>query len=548
MAELVYNVRDVRTIRELFETTVQEHSDKVAFLYRSGEAVREVTYDEAFADVRALATYLNSLGLSGKKIALMGKNCYNWALTYLAVTCGVGVIVPIDKELKSVDVENIMKLSGAAALIVTPELETLAAECSENVLSTAGMEQYLQCGRELMLQGDDSYDRHRIDPDALGVLLYTSGTTGAAKGVMLSQHNICADIVAVLKKVYVDSTERTLSILPLHHTYECTAGFLAMVYCGASIAYSEGLRRIPAELKLFQPTIFIGVPLIFETIHRNIVEKYSAVAAGRLLISAARRIPALRGRKSFSKVHEFFGGKCRRLLCGAASMDPDIFRDYEMFGFDVYIGYGLTECSPVCIMHNDSYRCAEDIGEPLSCLKAKLIDVNEDGVGELAVKGTNVMLGYYNDPESTANAIDAEGWFHTGDLATVDDKGHYRIVGRVKTMIVTKNGKKIFPEELEVRLAGFPEVRESMAYGIQEGDGDTVVAVRIFPDNDVLAAKLGERAGDRDAVLEHFTSIVKTVNKDLPHYKAIRKTFIRDREFAKTTTRKIKRADEENLR
>ncbi|HPK35940.1 MAG TPA: AMP-binding protein [Oscillospiraceae bacterium] len=455
MNELVYNVPVVRDLREMMTRSAREYADNVAFLFKRGERVIEISYDRAMREIIYLATYLNSLGLEGQKIAVIGKNSYEWALTYLAVCCGVGIIVPIDKELKSHEVQNILDISKVAAVVYAPEVKKTLDGCTGDFkrLSTSDFPEFKRVGQTLLDTGDKSYEQHHVDPYALGILLFTSGTTGVAKGVMLSQNNVVFDVISVRKVISLSPEDRSLSVLPLHHTYECTAGFLTMLYGGASIAYNESLRTIPADLQLYNPTVFIGVPLLFENMLAGIVKKYKAIKGGAAVFAASKAlaIPLKHDarRKLFSTVHKFFGGKMRRFICGAAALNPETFRTFELLGFEVHIGYGLTETSPVCILHGDFYRNPDDIGMLLPGLSAKIIDPDKNGVGELAVKGDNVMLGYYENPTETERVMH-DGWFYTGDLAQQKENGAYKIVGRCKNMIVVDNGKRSSPRSWNI--------------------------------------------------------------------------------------------------
>ena len=557
---LVYDIRPISTIRELIESSADEFGARTAFLVKKEDAVREITYAEVLADVKAFAAFFCAHGLEGKKIAVIGKNSYDWSLTYLAVTSGVGVIVPVDKDLKAPEITNILTFSGAAAVVYSPELAETITGLTIDIerFPMTELDAYLTEGRELLSAGDESYARHRIDPFALGVLIYTSGTTGVAKGVMLSQHNICSDIVAVLKQVKITPDDRTISVLPLHHTYESMAGFLSMLYAGGSIAYMTSLTHLLADFREYRPTIFIAVPLLLKTIHGGIIKKVKSVPGGSAYLSVGKAITTLSGafsqkvaEKVFASVHTVFGGRLNTILCGAAALDPAIYRDFEKLGFRVLCGYGLTETSPICVMHSDRVRKAGTVGLPICGSKAKIISPNEDGVGELAVKGPNVMLGYYNDSEATAEVFDDEGYFRTGDLAKIDPaSGHYQITGRIKNMIVIGNGKKVFPEEIEYLLEKCDAVKECMAYGHLDDEGYATVAVKIFPDFEYLKKEgvSGEGAAFAKALEDYFRTVIKEkVNRNLPAYKAVRKITLRYREFDKTTTKKIRRNSADNL-
>ncbi len=563
----VYDVKFVSTIRELVETSVRDYPERLAFMWREGgEKEFSVTYEQLLGEIKALSTALNSMGYQGKRVAVTGKNSYLWMLSYLAVTCGTGVVVPIDKDLKADDVAGIIGMSETDLLIYSAEKQSMVDElcvhCEKICMSEIAA--LISKGKELLDGGDTSYADHFINPKALGALLYTSGTTGVAKGVMLSQYNICWDIAGVLKRFRLTHEDRSLALLPLHHTYECTCE-LAFLYSGACIAYSEGLRHMLKEFKAYSPTVLIAVPLLLEKFHSNILKKLAEVKggmvmfnAGKMVLSVSDKLKDILAPKLFAKIHDTFGGKLKIILCGAASLDPKIFEDYEKMGFRIYNGYGLTETAPICVMHDDNVRNSRTVGYPVCGMKAKLDNVNEEGVGELCVMGENVMLGYYNDPEETAKVL-KDGWFHTGDLAKQQPDGQYSIVGRTKSMIVTKNGKKVFPEEIETLVKKSKFISECLVVGEEDEAGNVVVAIRIFPNFEELDKKLAEDgitkpaagvgdSGEYDeAVKKAMKDIVLGVNEKMPAYKAVHKISVRYTEFEKTTTQKIKRNAKENI-
>lgn len=551
----VYETEDVTTIKELMERSVALYPDRPAFLdYVDGE-MKETTYSAVYSEMVAFATYLRSKLPEGAKIAVTGKNCYHWSLTYLAVTSGVGIIVPIDKDLRGEEIAGLIADSEASAVVYSSEQEEKIAEVDGACLklSMDNMSEYINEGKALLENGDTSYKDHEINPRALGVLLYTSGTTGVAKGVMLSQYNICFDITHALRRVRVYPTDVALSIAPLHHTYETTVGLLVMLYSGVAIAYNSSLKRLQQELKIYRPTVMAVVPLILETFRNAILKKYKKIKGGKLIFSIQKAASDITGNKAgkkiFSIISETFGGRMRLLVCGAALLSPEVFRDYERFGIKLLIGYGLTETAPISLMHSDFYAAPDDIGYPVSGVSAKLDDVNEDGVGELLVKGPNVMLGYYKNTEETARVMTDDGYFRTGDLARQKPNGAYQIAGRAKSMIVSPGGKKIFPEELELYLEKSEFVKESLVYEENTEDGRRIAAA-IIADDENVASKIGMKASDEgyaEAEKALFEKLVKDVNSQFPHYKHIGKVYVRKTDFIKTTTRKIKRNAPENL-
>lgn len=554
----VYDVKEVLTLRALLERSAELYADRPAFAVLCAGEVEEISYADFYADVAALATYLNSLGLEGKKVALIGKNSYPWALSYFAVTAGCGVVVPFDKEYKAGELAHLSAEAGIDAILCAADQVEKLTGLPESVIRLPfdQFPTYIEAGTKLMEAGDTSWADHRIDPHALGVLIYTSGTTGVAKGVMLSQYNICADLCGVLRVFRVTPEDRTLSVLPMHHTYECLAGFLAVIYAGASVAFNGSIRTLQADFARYQPTVFIAVPLLLEKLHDRILKQYASMKGGMAVLQVQRAMAKANPRgakKIFSAVHKVFGGRLRAIVCGAAALAPEVFRDYETFGIAMYNGYGLTETAPVLMVHRDSYRCATDVGPALPGVEAKLVDPNEEGVGELIVRGPSVMLGYYNNPAATAEVLH-DGWFYTGDLARFDPKtGAYAIVGRCKTMIVTKNGKKIFPEEIEYYLGLSPYVAECMAYGATGKDGDVKVTAAVYPDEEAVAAALADKglkpgdAGYPAAVQNLLREVVKNANRSLPVFKHIHRLVVRAEPFVKTTTQKIRRNAPENL-
>lgn len=561
--ELVYNVREIASIRELVEDSCEMYADNIAFLFhdKEGKEITEISYSRTGKDVRYFATYLCSLGLHEKKVAVIGRNSYPWALTYLAVCCGVGVIVPLDRDLHGDQIADLLRDAGAAAIVYDTDKAAQMEQVSFDgvKISFEDVPDCIAKGRDLCRAGDCSYEKNIPDPYALGVLLYTSGTTGISKGVMLSQHNICSDIVNVCRQIHVYQSDRCLSILPLHHTFECMAGFLTFLYSGASIAYNASLRTLMQDLKLFRPTGLIAVPLVLETFYHAILKKYKKLRGGDFVLKTQMALARATGsyaarRRIFGAVHEAMGGRLRIFLIGAAPVRPEVCNAFELFGYPVYIGYGLTETSPVCLVHNDRYRRPDDVGYPIAGLRAKIVDSDEEGVGELAVKGPNVMLGYYHDPQATAQVMH-DGWFYTGDLAKKKPNGAYQICGRIKSMIVLKNGKKVFPEELEQFLGQAPCVEECMVYGEEENDTCVLTAV-VYPNESYLQAAAALLRQDASQPEEEQTSAnmlhdqlmqaVQRVNERFPAYKSIRRVKIRTEPFVMTSTRKIKRNLPEN--
>lgn len=560
-----YPMRKTRDIRDLLRQSVELYGDRPAFrLKNSSGEFYDVTYKNFLHEVNCLGTEHMNSGLKDVKIAVMGANSYKWMLSYMSVVCGAGVAVPIDKDLPVDDVCNILKVSDTKAIFldkksavkILKENSDIAKEvkfiCFDDIRSTYPdteyFDEYFTRGKESFERGNDEYLNREIDPEALGVLLFTSGTTGMAKGVMLCQRNICADIYLLSGVVKINPTDKVLSILPLHHTYECTSLTL-MLYSGACISFCEGLRYVMKNLQEVRPTLFITVPLMLEKVHAGIMKKVDAKKGGKLIFGVGKALSNVGNalgidisKKVFAEIQKVFGGELRLIIAGAAPMNPDIAKDFMSFGIPLYLGYGLTECAPLVIGNNDRVSLPDSVGVPLPEVEVKIINPDENGIGEICVRGPMVMLGYYNDSEETAKVLSEDGWFRTGDLGSVDENGHYRISGRIKNVIVTKNGKNIYPEEVEFHLNKSPLISESLVVGIEsEENDDILVAAKIFPNLEEITKELKKQSPTIEEIKSVIKNVVRDVNKKLPSYKAIKSFDIRETEFVKTTTQKIRR-------
>ena len=399
-------------------------------------------------------------------------------------------------------------------------------------------------GKTLVEQGNVEFDNIKVNPDEMKILLFTSGTTGNAKGVCLSQRNICSNILSIFGIVYVRKNETVLSILPLHHTYECTIGFLLLIYSGGSIAFCDGLRYITKNINEYHPSVILCVPLLLENVHKKIIKSLNNSLPEKYKNKDKLQINKL----SFliklivkSKVRKSLGGRLRMFIVGAAAANPIIVNDFDSLGLRTLQGYGLTECSPLVAGNTDFFSKDDACGLPIPNVEYKIDNPDEDGVGEIIVKGPNVMLGYYNDKEATDKVL-KNGWFYTGDLGKIDENGYLYITGRCKSVIVTKNGKNIYPEEIEYYLNDNPLISESLVLGIKhENDDETYINAQIFPNIEAIKDSLNGITPSKEEVHKIISNIIKSVNSNLPNYKHIKSFNIRDKEFEKTTTQKIKR-------
>ncbi len=560
----IYEVREFHNFRELLNQSEALYGNSPAFKIKNqiGQ-ILDISYTHFKGDVEALGTALLDLGLSGTKIAVAGANSYKWCLSYMAVGCGVGVVVPTDKELPFDDIKSILDVSETKAIIFDKKFGDKLLENRDKLpkgLILISMEQrkdengilsfdcLLNNGYRLIGKGYTEYLDRDVEGNKMTVLLFTSGTTGMSKAVMLSADNICSDVRSIMGFVKINKGERILSILPMHHTYECTVTFLCCVYGGVTICFCDGLRYITKNLEEYKPHILIVVPLVLEKFYKRImkaIEKerggVAKVALGSVITRAAGAAKLDVSSLFFGKIKKAFGGSIRLIISGAAGIDPEIIKNMNRFGIRTFQGYGLTECAPIVICNSDKDNKYDSIGKPIPGVEAKISKPDENGIGEICIKGSMVMLGYYKNPEATRDAFDSDGWYHTGDLGRVDREGHYYICGRCKSVIVTTNGKNVYPEELESMLLREDAVKECIVTGREDERGNTIVFARIFPDKKAIGAMYGNRNISDKEVSKAVSDVVKKVNSQVVSYKSIKRFEIVNKEFDKTTTSKIKR-------
>ena len=551
-----YDVPSYGTLKKMLGASVEKFSDRPAFHEKKDGVWRTKTYREYGEDVNALGTELLARGFGGKRIILTGVNCYSWVVAYMAVICGVGVIVPVDKEIPAEELANIARVSEAALVIYGAKSADRvdAVDASVERYSFAKLEELIRAGKRRLAAGDRSYLDAIVDPDVMSALIFTSGTTGASKGVMLSHHNLCFDIYEARQMLYCGEKDVCLSVLPLHHVYECTVGFLAQLWSGSSVAFSEGVRYISRNMQEVHPTIMLCVPLLLETLYNKLwmtIRKNGLEGKVRAMIKATNALPNERMRMAakksvFRAIHKNFGGKLRIMASGGASVDPEILHGLRDLGLLTVQGYGLTECSPIAAVNRDTYYRDSSAGLAMPDVLLDIYDVQDDGMGEIRVRGDNVMLGYYGMPELTAEVI-RDGWFYTGDLGYLDEDGFLHITGRKKNVIVTANGKNVFPEELETYLCRSPFVAESVVVGVMnEKKKDLDVVALIYPDRAHFEEVYGKGYTD-EQVRAELTRAVDDVNNLVQSYKRIVRFVPVAEEFPKNASRKIKRMGLEKL-
>ena len=564
MNKPLYEVREFHNFRKLLEQSEALYGNSPAFKVKNqiGQ-ILDISYTRFKADVEALGTALLDLGLDGCKVAVAGANSYKWCTSYLAVGSGVGVVVPTDKELPFDDILSILTVSESKAIIFDERfgekllehrdrlpkgLILISMDLSKDEDGILSYDLLLNNGYRLIGTGDSAYFDKDVEGNKLTVLLFTSGTTGMSKAVMLSADNICSDVRSIMGFVKINKGERILSLLPIHHTYECSVTFLCCIYGGVTICFCDGLRYITKNLEEYSPNILIVVPLRLERFYNRIIKAIEKEKGGAAKIALGSAIAKVAGAVKidvsdlfFGKIKKAFGGSIRLIISGAAGIDSDVIKNMNRFGIRTFQGYGLTECSPIIICNSDKDNKYDSIGKPIPYVEAKIDNPDENGVGEICVKGPMVMLGYYKDPEATRATFDPDGWFHTGDLGSVDKDGHYYIRGRCKSVIVTHNGKNVYPEELESLLLREAAVKECIVTGAEDERGNTIVFARIFPDLTAIGAAHGNRAITEKEISKAVSDAVKAINSQVVSYKAIRRFEIVDKEFEKTTTSKIKR-------
>lgn len=558
----LYDVPKIESFQEILKSSYSKYPNKLALEDLNPTPINRVTFRELYEYVIRFGKALKSLGLKEKShIALIGENRVQWGISYLATTTFNYVVVPIDRNLKENEILNILHLSDAKAAIFSENYREIFLTHKNTIKS---LEYYIDMDLEKEEDGilsmteliskqrfdEKKDDFPQIDPKELASLIFTSGTMGASKGVMLSQYNICSNIVDMLSMVQILPKDRFLSVLPIHHTYECTCGFLCPMYAGASVHYARSLKTVVEDIQKVKATMLLGVPLLYDKMYKRISKaieeskiKSLVVPALKSMISFAEKFGMQELRKKvFKEIHEKFGGAIRIFVVGGAAPDPVVAKGLRSFGFNFIQGYGLTETSPIVAL-NRLYKFKDDAaGLPMPSVQIRIDNPDEEVRGEIVVKGPNVMLGYYKNPKATENVL-KDGWFYTGDYGYFDKDGFLHISGRKKNVIIAKNGKNVFPEEIEELLNRIPFVLESVVYAAKTDNGDETIGTMIVPNAEEFI-EYSQRTGSEvtDELIEKIINDeVRKLNQTLPIYKQIRIVKIQKEEFEKTTTQKIKR-------
>ena len=564
-----------KTVKEFFMQSVEKYPNEDCILEKPDhkEPYKITTYKEFKEDVFGLGTALiNVLNLKNKRVIIIGETQYGWYASYMAMLCGVGIAVPTDRELPTNELENIVRRSKASAIIYSPKKEEDIKKIKEKVPEVeyfiemksdkkleekdVGLQYLIDLGKSIIKSGDNSFEKIEIDPEEFKILFFTSGTTSNSKGVMLNNRNLAENINAVSAYVKLYPIDMLFSVLPLHHCYESTIGFLLPMATGASVAICEGLRYIVPNLQEAKPTAILTVPLLVESLYKKINEKIVKSKKDKIVNTMISVTNALKGagidikKKVFKEIYDNLGGNLRIIVSAAAPIDKKVGSWLEDIGISFLQGYGLTETAPISALTPEYKPCVGSAGKAIVQADIKVKDPNENGEGELLIKTPTLMMGYYEDEEETKKVIDEDGYFNSGDIGYIDEDGYIFITGRSKNVIVTQNGKNIYPEEIEMLLDKVDEIKESMVYGkkpeatSKKEEKELIITARVIPDYEKieeLHGKLSEKE-----IYDVIWKNVKEVNKKLTSYKAIKSLEIKEGEFEKTSTMKIKRYKELN--
>ncbi len=564
MSKRIYDYLKINDLKDMLNKTGILYADRPAYKIKVEEGKYQIyTHKEVRDMINNLGTALINLGLKGKRIAVIGENRYEWEIAYLSIVCGTGIVVPLDKSLPANELELLIERSDIEAIFYTKKYSDIiqnikyseknklkhliSMDSDENFEGIYSQKELIREGRKLIEEGNNEFLNAKIDPKEMEIMLFTSGTTSKAKVVALSHENICTNLMDIGSVLDVTQEDVFLSILPIHHVFECTVGFLFSLYKGAETVFCDGLRHIVENLNEYHVTVMACVPGIYERIFMMIRKKLDKQGKLEEILKNEEKYKnsSMQKKKEvFKEIHNMLGGKVKLLISGAAALDKTIEEKYRLLGLNLVQGYGLTETSPVvAVGTNKNYKLGS-IGKTVPSVEAKLVDVNDDGIGELVVRGSSVMLGYYENEKVNKKSLQ-DGWFYTGDLAKIDEEGYIFICGRKKSVIVLKNGKNIFPEEMENLVNKIEGIKESFIFGkIQSNDENNIkINVKIVFDRYVM--KDVYKVEEDEDIYKVLSKKIKEVNQTMPSYKAIRGMILTEEPLIKTTTNKIKR--QENL-
>lgn len=562
-----YEETHYKTVKEIFKRSIEKYKNNIYILERPNHdhkaKFEEFTYERFGNDAINLGTGLMKyLNLSNERIIIIGENTYYWYVSYFSILCGVGIAVPVDKELPNNEIENVIKRSRAAAVIYSKKKKDAIDKIKDNLPMVkyfiemnsndgvqgrdVGIEHVIAEGKKLTDAGNTEYMDVEIDPEEFKFLIFTSGTTSQAKGVMLCHRNLAENVNAVSKYVKIYERDRFFSVLPLHHTYESSIGALLPFANGSSVAICGGLRYIVPDMQEAKPTAMLAVPLLVESLYKKINQSIEKSGKAGLVNSMLHLTNALKSvgidikRKVFKEIYDNLGGNMRIIVSAAAPIDKKIGKWVQDIGIEFLQGYGLTETAPIAALTPECDPRVGSVGLPVNCAQIKIHNPNENGEGEIWIKSQTLMLGYYEDEEATKEVVH-DGWFNSGDIGYQDKDGYVYVTGRSKNVIVTQNGKNIYPEEIELLLSKIPEIQECMVYGKEvEGEKELIISVKVIPNMEEIEKLHGKDLSEEE-IHKIIWNKIKEVNKGLTSYKAIKNLELKHDEFAKTTTMKIKR-------
>lgn len=562
---IIFEAVEFENVKQIIYNSAKKYENQIAFVIKHQEnkkvSYENITYKQFLEDINKFGTALYNMGLKGKRVAIIGKNRYEWVLAHFANLLGAIVSVPLDKDLQYDELESSIIRSKADCIIFDEKLEEKIKKIKNenktyltNYICMSEMEGYKNVkelvteGEKLLKEGKNEYINAQIDENKMNIILFTSGTTSKSKAVMLSQKNIASNIYAMQCVEDIRSTDTNIAFLPFHHIFGSTC-MAMMIACGVKTVFPDGLRYIKQNLNEYKVTLFVGVPVLIEAIYKTImkeIEKQGKEKVIKIAVKISKILLKLKidvRRKLFKQVINALGGELRFLISGGAPADPEISEGFRNLGIEIVQGYGLSETSPVIAAENAKMIKKGSVGVPMINDILEIVNKDENGIGEIRVKGPNVMLGYYEMPELTEEVL-KDGWFYTGDLGYLDKDNCLFITGRNKNMIVLRNGKKVFPEELELLINRLELVEESMVFGLPDKQvkDDVKVAVKIVYNKEVVKQKYKDKT--QEELYQIIWNQIKELNNSFPRYKHIQKMILTDEELIKTTTKKIKRQEE----
>ncbi len=560
MEERLYEYMEITDLKDMLNKSGEKYGEKIAYKIKiEKEKYKTFTHKEVRQMINSLGTKLIDMGLKDKRIAVIGENRYEWEIAYLSIVCGTGTVVPLDKSLPQNELEKVIERSGVEAIFYSGKYENvlenivrrgignlktlISMDLKEHKEGIYSQKELIEEGQKLINKGDKRFIEAPIDNEKMSIMLFTSGTTSDSKIVALSHKNLVSNLMDIKSCLDINEKDVFLSFLPLHHVFECTVGFLFSLYCGAQTVFCDGIRYIVENLNEYKVTVMASVPAIYERIFKIIRKEINESGKIEKILENEEKYKNSsmeEKKKVFKNIHDMLGGNVRLLISGAASLDKEIEEKYRNLGLNLVQGYGLTETSPVIGIGNKKYHRIGSVGKTVPSVEAKIINPNKEGIGELIVKGPNIMIEYYKNKEATKEAI-KDGWFYTGDLAKIDEEGYIFICGRKKNVIVLKNGKNIYPEEMENLINKIEGIEESFIYGKQlsEDKENIKIYAKIVYNEEVV--KNAYKVNEFNEIHEEIAKKIREINSLMPKYKAIRGFTLTTKPLIKTTTNKIKR-------